>query len=346
MAVMAAQARSLGFSLIFAAQDMPALEKRVKEEARSITANCNIKLFGKLEDPTQTKEFFEKTVGQAIVTEVSGFARNQPGTMTRGYMDSQQASVQVRARVTYDYLKGFTEGRAICAFGKLVNEMQIYNSDIGHAKAMRVHRFLPIPPPADDALESLHAVDSVLQRFRNDKWRADEMPTPANTDIAALAKGFADGKEEKESLVHCGILAVAAVAEAHGSIKPEDAQGDTEAPAAPVPAAPGVSPAALEAVEKAAAAVSAKVGGPLSWMEIIGSGEPSKSDQVKDAGAALATEATQGGISWENILGPAAPPATPPAAEPVAPPSEDKTEASKSLSWGDIIGGGDTSKDK
>ena len=44
MAVMAAQARSLGFCLVFAAQDLQAMEKRVKEEARSITANCNIKI--------------------------------------------------------------------------------------------------------------------------------------------------------------------------------------------------------------------------------------------------------------------------------------------------------------
>src|SRR5690606_8050641 len=151
MAVMAAQARSLGFSLVFAGQDLPALEKRVKEEARSITANCNIKLFGKLEDPTQTKDFFEKTVGQAIVTEVSGYQRG-PGGGGGGYMDSQNASVQVRARASYDGLKGYTEGRAICAFGKSVNDIQVYNSDIGHARAMRVHRFLPIPPPAEDAL--------------------------------------------------------------------------------------------------------------------------------------------------------------------------------------------------
>ena len=37
------------------------MKKRVREEAQSITANCNVKIFGKLEDPTETKEFFEKT---------------------------------------------------------------------------------------------------------------------------------------------------------------------------------------------------------------------------------------------------------------------------------------------
>jgi intracellular multiplication protein IcmO len=37
MAVMAAQARSLGFCLVFSGQDLPAMKKRVREEANSIT---------------------------------------------------------------------------------------------------------------------------------------------------------------------------------------------------------------------------------------------------------------------------------------------------------------------
>ena len=42
-AVVPAQARSLGFSVIFAGQDLPALQKASKEEAASIVANTNIK---------------------------------------------------------------------------------------------------------------------------------------------------------------------------------------------------------------------------------------------------------------------------------------------------------------
>ncbi|MER2622544.1 MAG: TraM recognition domain-containing protein, partial [Accumulibacter sp.] len=52
MAVMAAQARSLGFSLVFATQDLPSMEKSIKQEAKSIVGNCNIKIFGRIEDPT------------------------------------------------------------------------------------------------------------------------------------------------------------------------------------------------------------------------------------------------------------------------------------------------------
>ena len=374
MAVMAAQARSLGFSLVFAAQDMPALEKRVKEEARSITANCNIKLFGKLEDPTQTKDFFEKTVGQAIVTEVSGFQRGaaQGGSASGGYMDSQNASVQVRARASYEGLKGFNEGRAICAFGKSVQEMQIYNSDIGHAKAMRVHRFLPIPPPAEDALEALRQVDSVLRRFRNPKWDAAAVQIAPNKDIEALSKGFSQSKKASGTLIECGISAVAAVAEAHGTID-ISAASETEA-LAPADAPVRPAPAVMSKAEAAAAEAVAKAGaGPLSWMQVIGGSESASSplrrdppvteekipvsweeivtaDGEKQSAAKEAVLKTP--ISWADVIGaPESPVKTPPPFAEDLPAGQDKLFEEKAatrgpLSWADVLGTSDDTDKK
>ena len=340
MAVMAAQARSLGFSLVFAGQDLPALEKRVKEEARSITANCNIKLFGKLEDPTQTKDFFEKTVGSSIVTEVSGFNRGQGTSPGSGYLDSQQASVQVRARASYDGLKGFTEGRAIAAFGSSVTDIQVYNSDIGHAKAMRVHRFLPIPPPSEDALENLRLVDSVLRRFRNPKWKPESEATPFNTDLGALATGFLEAKNNELNLLACGIHAVAAVAEVHQLIKPEDAK--TQAPAigeASPDADKQTSVVASEAEKKAAAVVAKSGKGPLNWMEVIGTADiPLRKDppMLEASAKPTATPEPKKQVSWQDITETA--------------PDKDKSDKDKKvaetatlkspISWMDVIGAG------
>ncbi len=67
-AVVPAQARSLGFSVVFAGQDLPAFQKASKEEAASIGANCNIKICMKLEDPTETWDFFMKSAGESYVT--------------------------------------------------------------------------------------------------------------------------------------------------------------------------------------------------------------------------------------------------------------------------------------
>lgn len=298
MAVMAAQARSLGFSLVFAGQDLPALEKRVKEEARSITANCNIKLFGKLEDPTQTKEFFEKTVGKAMVTEVSGYARSGGG---KGYSDSQNASVQVRDRASYEGLKGFNEGRAICAFGSEVAEIQVYNSDIGHAKAMRVHRFLPIPPPSEEALDSLRNVDSVLRRLRNPNWNPAQLATPSSRDIDAMAEGFMTAKKAGvEDYKISGITSVANVAAVHETISPADA-----ALAEGGGAANERITQALSAAEATAAkAVAERLpGGPLNWMEVIGGAESSATPLTDRPAMADDDGLAAGGISWDAIIG-------------------------------------------
>ena len=357
MAVMAAQARSLGFTLLFSAQDLPALEKRVKEEARSITANCNIKIFGKLEDPTQTREFFEKTVGQALVTEVQGFQRQMTaGSLMHNYMDSQQASIQIRNRVPYEYLKSFTEGRAVCSFGRILSELMMYNSDVGHAKAMRVHRFLPIPPPSEEALHSLGTINSILKRFRDPTWRADHPETEVQADIAALARGFADGRKAEIPLVECGILAIAAVAEHHGTIKPEDAAGGdaaapeataaTAVPGAATPAAPAARAPIIPTREAStstplsaatAASAAAPAGGPMSWAEIIGGGEssaiggsavPAVVEPIPTETIEIAQqEAVTQELTWESALGlipqPAAPPPAviPPVAAPVTPPA-------------------------
>ncbi len=347
MAVMAAQARSLGFSLVFAGQDLPAMEKRVKEEARSITANCNIKLFGKLEDPTQTKDFFEKTVGTAMVTEVSGFSREGGG-----YHDGQQASVQNRARASYDGLKAFGEGRAICAFGKSVTEMQVYYPDIGDAKAMRVHRFLAIPPPSEDALDALRMVDSVLRRLRNPKWNAEEADVPPNRDIEAMSKGFAMAKTASASLLECGICGVAGVAEAHDTIEmPGPEAGDAPASSGDVPASAPLSPVAEKAAANAVASVVP--GGPLNWMEVIGTAEASstplrRDPPVTEKAAAAKAAGTQSAppaapakpVSWEDVISSGGQTAQAAATKAVEQAAGAALKAP--ISWMDVIGAADS----
>ena len=209
MAVMAAQARSLGFSLIYAAQDLPALEKRVKEEARSITANCNIKIFGKLEDPTQTKEFFEKTVGASIVTEVSGF-QTEAGSLGHNYTDGLQAGVQIRDNASYDELRGFKEGQAVVTFGGSLFETQMFYSNPGHAKAMRVTRYMALPPPDENLLRHAKDIRKLRDHMVKKGWTAEksDVALPTEPEIEALLSGFHKGIDHKESPLMSGIYGI------------------------------------------------------------------------------------------------------------------------------------------
>lgn len=210
MAVMAAQARSLGFCMIFSAQDLPALEKRVKEEARSIAANCNIKIFGKLEDPTQTKEFFEKTVGSSFVTEVSGFA-TEGGGMTRSYSDNMQASVQDRGRASYDGVRSFGPGQTVIAFGESVVDVRFFYTNASHAKAMRVTRYIGLPPPDETAQKHTKNITALRDLMVKKGWTAPKADVALETsaEIQAMADAIKIAKDTGASPLDRGIFGLA-----------------------------------------------------------------------------------------------------------------------------------------
>ena len=249
MAVMAAQARSLGFCLIYAAQDLPSLQKRAKEESRSITANCNLKIFGKLEDPTDTKDFFEKTVGEALVMESSGFETSH-GSMTKSYSDQAQAQLQSRARASYDELRTFVEGQSIVAFGEEVVEAQIFYANPGHAKAMRVTRFVALPPPDDTLLKHASAIAKLRDLMVKKNWRAEKADVAEDIPavIDAMVKAYNTAGKAGRNGVECGIAAIAGI---HAIDNPVDLS-DRQAPVAQQEQQPAEQPAQKQALREQA----------------------------------------------------------------------------------------------
>jgi len=265
MAVMAAQARSLGFCLVFSGQDIPAMKKRVREEANSILANCNIKIFGKLEDPTETKEFFEKTVGSAMVTEVSGFQMTG-GSEMGSYFDTQQAGVQLRPRAQYEDLRGFLEGQAVITFGDTVVDCAMFYSNPGFAKAMRVTRFMALPPTDETLLKHANAITKLRDLLVNKSWTAERADVAIETppEIKAMTDGFKKFETIGADPIEKGIASIVEVHAINNKIEPAEASAATPAatpeqpaaaaPTTPVKTPPTVStpPAATEAPAAAA----------------------------------------------------------------------------------------------
>ncbi|HRC27048.1 MAG TPA: type IV secretion system DNA-binding domain-containing protein, partial [Alphaproteobacteria bacterium] len=212
MAVMAAQARSLGFCLVFSGQDLPAMRKRMKEEVNSIVANCNIKLFGKLEDPTETKDFFEKTVGSALVVEASGY--KYAGSDTLGFFqDTGQGSIQTRSRASYDGLRALKEGEAVVTFGERVIDGAVFYCNPGHAKAMRVTRFLALPPPDKTLIANASKITRLRDLMVHKAWTAAKADVALETEaeIGALAQGLKTAAQTGAGGLESGIFAVTSV---------------------------------------------------------------------------------------------------------------------------------------
>jgi len=153
-AVVPAQARSLGFSAIFAGQDLPAFEKASKEEAASIGANTNIKICMKLEDPKDTWEFFQKTAGEAYVTKVDSF-QMQNESMTNTYRDAMTSSTEKRARIELLDLKDQREGEAHIFFKSKIVRAKMFYAAPPPVKYMRLNYFVKVEPAPSRVLLDL-----------------------------------------------------------------------------------------------------------------------------------------------------------------------------------------------
>jgi intracellular multiplication protein IcmO len=153
-AVVPAQARSLGFSVIFAGQDLPAFQKASKEEAASIGANTNIKICMKLEDPTETWDFFNKSAGESLVTQVESFQANS-GSISNAYQDTKGARVEKRSRIDLQDLKEQGVGEAHMFFRSKITRYRSFYASPKGAKAMRLNQFLKIELPKDNDLYTL-----------------------------------------------------------------------------------------------------------------------------------------------------------------------------------------------
>lgn len=154
-AVVPAQARSLGFSVIFAGQDLPAFQKSSKEEAASIGANTNIKICMKLEDPTETWDFFTKSAGEAYVTKVDSF-QTKESSFSNTYMDTKSSSFEKRSRIDLLDLKEQTEGEAHIFFRSKIIRARMFYANPKPVKRLKLNQFLKVDSPNDDYLAKLN----------------------------------------------------------------------------------------------------------------------------------------------------------------------------------------------
>lgn len=220
-AVVPAQARSLGFSAIFAGQDLPAFQKASKEEAASIGANTNIKICMKLEDPTETWDFFTKTAGEAYVTKVDSFQTKET-SIANSYMDTKSSSFEKRARVDLLDLKEQTEGEAHIFFKSKIVRARMFYANPKPVKQLKINQFLKVEPPPDDYLmklqKQLASFQSILESGDLSINKAVE-----NEEITLISKAL-----KESTIVEPIERGVAALIAFHGQNEPEPVEDIVE----------------------------------------------------------------------------------------------------------------------
>lgn len=191
-AVVPAQARSLGFSAIFAGQDLPAFQKASKEEAASIGANTNIKICMKLEDPVETWDFFNKTAGEAYVTKVDSF-QTQAGSVMNSYLDTRSSSAEKRARIDLLDLKDQREGEAHIFFKSKVIRAKMFYAAPKPVEYMRLNQLLKVEPvPARVLIEMNNRLAQFMEVIEAGQFFANVFAD--SEDINLLARTMAENE--------------------------------------------------------------------------------------------------------------------------------------------------------
>ena len=221
-AVVPAQARALGFSVIFAGQDLPAFQKASKEEAASIGANTNIKIAMKLEDPIETWDFFAKTAGETYVTKVDSF-QTDPKSVMNSYLDTRSASSEKRARIDLLDLKDQREGEMHIFFKSTIVRAKVFYASPPPVKKMRLNQFIKVSAPPTRQLIEFEK--------RNDHFEALiekgelEFPSPEfSQDISTIADSI--HQDKSPSLIERGVTAL--LTYYNQSTKPEEIEEEEE----------------------------------------------------------------------------------------------------------------------
>lgn len=152
-AVVAAQARSLGVQVIYAAQDYPSLKKGSEIEAQATEANTNIKIAMKIEDLRETADLFVQRAGESDITVKSG--DEQKTGMMGGYKEQDTTRVERRKRIDGRDLVSQKPGQAHVLVGDKLERVQLFYADPVETENIRINRFIPTKRISSDAIKEI-----------------------------------------------------------------------------------------------------------------------------------------------------------------------------------------------
>ncbi|MFC4235999.1 TraM recognition domain-containing protein [Thalassospira xianhensis] len=172
MALMAAQARSLGFSMVYASQDIPAMKRLNEKEAASIIANTNTKIFMRTEEVNETGRLAVETGDKVTRVRTSGFERADDGR-SLNYASASGAQFEEVNRVNFTDLKKQGPGLMHVMFQEKVVRARGFYANPESALELdkvqlRANHFIRVTKPTFADMESARRVPEVLNRFLNE----------------------------------------------------------------------------------------------------------------------------------------------------------------------------------
>jgi intracellular multiplication protein IcmO len=184
-AVAPAQARSLGFAVIFAAQDFSSLKRSSAEEADATWENTNVRAVGRLTsgEESETWRRVQGAAGQSSQAVISGYER-KTGALEESFRVHDNVQIEKISRLDYDDLAAQENGEFTLLIGKkerggqsggvrVIRGMGFYTAGAA-PKEMRINDLIPVeaPEPAD-LPQHRKAVDALMRSLADGAAFAD-----------------------------------------------------------------------------------------------------------------------------------------------------------------------------
>ena len=204
--VMMAQARSLGFMIIVAGQDMSAMQAISPQIAETAAANASIFAAGKTVDGDKTVGFIQKLFGRTQVSVTSGYTA-QSGMLGTKWVDRMDASFQEVDKVKLEELQNMQPGEFYLLFdGTIVRASTFFVGmvgDDGFGENYSVNKFLKVRGPTDrvpglDQTVEINFIGSMVDtsekliRFTKDAEGLKDLDAPEDslTEITRVAQAL------------------------------------------------------------------------------------------------------------------------------------------------------------
>jgi type IV secretory system conjugative DNA transfer VirD4/TraG family protein len=245
MAVMMAQARSLGFNINVGTQDIPSLMRIVEKEAKSMIANATTFVWMRVAETEETGGLAVKQAGEATFAQMAGYAA-KAGEFTTPYLDNMEARFEKQSRITVRALRALEPGDAYVTFRDTVLKVKMFFAnpegeygDTLDALQLQVNHFLKFDKPTTEEIKKTGVLVDLAERLADSnvarvvEQRAREAraviaklaaekkdPTRLRSEIAAgsvafLRAAYGGGKKASAiDLITAGAASIAAILKA------------------------------------------------------------------------------------------------------------------------------------
>lgn len=153
-ALMWAQARSLGFCLVAAGQDVQAFYRTSKEETLAIWSNSNTKIIGKMEDTSDSYDLIEKRAGEAWVSELDTYEMDTD-SLAGGYRAGTGARHVRVKRIDLQDMVNQIEGECHIFVKSDIIRARFFYAVPEKMAEYRLNHFIKVEPHSEATIQNL-----------------------------------------------------------------------------------------------------------------------------------------------------------------------------------------------